>query len=63
MTHYVFTMELIMKAIPLADHLTESELAEKMRHEKDASVRDRYRAILWVHQGESQTIVCISLDP
>ena len=49
-----YTMELIMKAIALVDHLTESELAEKIRHEKDASVRDRYRAILWIHQGESR---------
>jgi transposase len=47
-------MELIMKAIALVDHLTESELVEKIRHEKDASLRDRYRAILWVHQGESR---------
>jgi transposase len=43
-----------MKAIALVDHLTESELIEKIRHEKDASVRDRYRAILWIHQGESR---------
>ncbi len=43
-----------MKAIALSDHLTEWELTEKIRHEKDASVRDRYRAILWVHQGESR---------
>ncbi len=44
-----------MKAIALSDHLTESELTEKIRHEKDASVRDRYRAILWVHLGESRS--------
>ena len=44
-----------MKAIGLSDHLTESELTEKIRHEKDASVRDRYRAILWIHQGESRS--------
>jgi len=50
----VSTMELTMKAIALADHLTESELEEKIRHERDASVRDRYRAIHWVHQGESR---------
>lgn len=43
-----------MKAIGLADHLTESELTEKIHHAKDASVRDRYRAILWIHQGESR---------
>ena len=43
-----------MKAIALVEHLTESELIEKIRHEKDASVRDRYRAILWIHQGESR---------
>ena len=49
-----YTMELIMKAIALVDHLTESELAEKIRHEKDSSIRDRYRAILWIHQGESR---------
>jgi transposase len=47
-------MELIMKAIALANHLTESELVEKIRQEKDASVRDRYRAILWIYQGESR---------
>ncbi len=43
-----------MKAIALVDHHTELELAEKIRREKDASVRDRYRAILWIHQGESR---------
>ncbi|MBD3183478.1 helix-turn-helix domain-containing protein [Candidatus Poribacteria bacterium] len=47
-------MELIMKAIALLEHVTESELAEKIRHEKDASVRDKYRAILWIYQGESR---------
>lgn len=50
-------MELIMRAIALADHLTESELVEKIRHERDASVRDRYRAILWIYQGESRGAV------
>ena len=50
-------MELIMKAIPLADHLTDCELIEKIRHEKDASVRDRYRAILWLQQGDSRVSV------
>jgi transposase len=50
-------MELIMKAIALADHLTEPELSEKIRHEKDGEVRDRYRAILWIHQGESRSSV------
>lgn len=43
-----------MRAIALVDHLTEPELAENIRHEKDASVRDRYRAILWIHEGESR---------
>jgi len=43
-----------MKAIALADHLAESELVEKIRHEKDSSIRDRYRAILWIQQGESR---------
>lgn len=46
-----------MKAIALVDHLTESELVDKIRHEKDASVRDKYRAILWIHQGESRGAV------
>lgn len=46
-----------MRAIALADHLTESELVDKIRHEKDASVRDRYRAILWIHEGESRGAV------
>jgi transposase len=43
-----------MKAIALVEHLTESGLLERIRHESDASVRDRYRAILWIHQGESR---------
>ena len=43
-----------MKAIALVDHLTDSELTEKIRHEKDSSVRDRYRAILWIQQGASR---------
>ncbi len=43
-----------MKAISLSEHLTESELLEKIRHEKDSFVRDRCRAILWVYQGESR---------
>ena len=50
-----------MKAVPLADHLTESELTEKIRHGKDGSVRDRYRAILRIHQGESRS--CIAKRP
>ena len=43
-----------MKAIALADHLTEWELIEKIRHEKASSVGDRYRAILWLQQGKSR---------
>jgi len=50
-------VELIMKALALADHLTESELWKKIRHERDASVRDRCRAILWVHQGENRDVI------
>lgn len=41
-------------AIALADHLTELEFTEKIRHAKDSSVRDRYRAILWIQQGKSR---------
>jgi len=44
-----------MKPIPLADHLTESELRERIHNEKDASIRDKYRALLWISQGISRT--------
>ena len=46
-----------MKAIALVEHLTELEHTEKIRHERDSSVRDRYRAILWIHQGESRGVI------
>lgn len=51
-----------MKAIALVEHLTELELTEKIRHEKDATVRDRYRAILWIHQGENRGDITKRLD-
>lgn len=40
-----------MKAILLVEHLTEEELQERIRSEKDANLRDKYRAILWILQG------------
>ena len=43
-----------MKAIPLANHLTEMELQDRIRCEKDASMRDKYRALLWILQGEKR---------
>lgn len=43
-----------MKAIPLANHLTESELEDRIRSAKDASIRDKYRALLWILQGEKR---------
>ena len=43
-----------MKAIPLANHLTESELEDRIRSAKDASIRDRCRAFLWILQGEKR---------
>jgi 5,10-methylene-tetrahydrofolate dehydrogenase/methenyl tetrahydrofolate cyclohydrolase len=33
-----------MIPIPLANHLTESELQQRIDKEKDASVKDKYRA-------------------
>lgn len=47
-------MEYLMRPIPLADHLTESELEERTRHERDGDVRDKYRALLWILQGEER---------
>ncbi len=43
-----------MKAIPLANHLTESELEDRIRSAKDASIRDKCRAFLWILQGEKR---------
>lgn len=43
-----------MKAIPLANHLTESELEDRIRSARDASIRDKYRAFLWILQGEKR---------
>lgn len=41
-----------MRPIPLANHLTASEFQERIHQEKDASIRDKYRALLWVLQGK-----------
>jgi len=41
-----------MKATVLANHLKASELQERVRKTNDASMRDKYRALLWVLQGE-----------
>ena len=43
-----------MKAIALSNHLTESELVDRIRSARDASMRDRYRALLWILQGEKR---------
>ena len=43
-----------MKAITLANHLTEPELEDRIHGERDASIRDRYRALLWILQGEKR---------
>lgn len=43
-----------MKAIALSNHLTESELADRIHSARDASIRDRYRALLWILQGENR---------
>ena len=41
-----------MKRVELSSHLTSEELQEKMNQEKDASKRDKYRALLWIVQGK-----------
>lgn len=41
-----------MRAIPLANHLSQQQLQERIRSTKDAALRDKYRAILWLSQGE-----------
>jgi transposase len=51
----------IMTAIPLANHLTETELQDKIHTEKDASMRDKYRALLWILQGEKRCEVASRL--
>ena len=43
-----------MKGIELADHLTEQELEDRIRSARDAAIRDRYRALLWILQGEKR---------
>ena len=43
-----------MKAIPLANHLTQTELQDRIKQEKNASLRDKYRALLWISQGEQR---------
>jgi len=50
-----------MTANPLADHLTEEELLERIRTQKEASMRDKYRALLWILQGESRCEVASRL--
>lgn len=44
-----------MKPIPLVNHLTESELQQRIDKERDASVRDKYRALLWILQGKQRS--------
>jgi len=43
-----------MRPIPLINHHTEFELEERIRHERDGDVRDKYRALLWILQGEER---------
>jgi len=43
-----------MKPIPLANRLTETELQKKIGKERDASIRDKYRALLWILQGKQR---------
>ena len=43
-----------MRPIPLANRLTETELQQRIGKEKDASVRDKYRALLWILQGKQR---------
>jgi len=43
-----------MKGIELADHHTEQELEDRIRSARDAAIRDRYRALLWILQGEKR---------
>lgn len=50
-----------MIAIPLANHLTEAELQDRIRTQKDASMRDKYRALLWILQGEKRCLVASRL--
>lgn len=42
-----------MKSVELSKHLTAEEIREKINQEKDASKRDKYRALLWILQGKS----------
>jgi 5,10-methylene-tetrahydrofolate dehydrogenase/methenyl tetrahydrofolate cyclohydrolase len=35
-----------MTPIPLANHLTKSEIQQRIDKEKDSSVKDKYRALL-----------------
>ena len=43
-----------MKEIALAKHLTELELENRIHNSRDAFIRDRYRALLWILQGEKR---------
>lgn len=43
-----------MKSISLSTHLTAVELEDRIRLEKNASMRDKYRALLWILQGETR---------
>ena len=36
------------------NHLTESEIADRLHSARDASMRDRYRALLWILRGEKR---------
>lgn len=44
-----------MIPIPLASHLTESELQQRIDKEKDVSVKDKYRALLWILQRKQRS--------
>ena len=50
-----------MTAIPLVNHLTEAELQDRIHTQKDASMRDKYRALLWILQGEKRREVASRL--
>jgi len=50
-----------MKAIELANHLTKSELRDRIRREKDSSIRDKYRAFLWILEGKKRVEIAKDL--
>ena len=43
-----------MKAVPLANHLSQEQIQERIRLTKDAPLKDKFRAILWLSQGENR---------